>query len=89
MPRRFLLTVDAEGRGSLVDKDTGHEIEDVVSVTVVSRANTATRVIVGFLGEVAADIEAHDIERANPPPPRGDTGGITPPRKPPPPPKDW
>jgi hypothetical protein len=70
MPRRFRLIVDDNGRGELVDKDTGQSIEDVVAVSVIARANHATRVIVEFVGEVEADIEAHDIERSPPPPPK-------------------
>jgi hypothetical protein len=68
MSRRFRLIVDDQGRGRLVDKDTGHAIEDVVAVSVIARASHATRVIVEFVGEVEADIEAHDIERLPAPP---------------------
>lgn len=61
--RRFKLTVDAAGRGALIDQATGLAIKGVRAVTIVSRIDEATRVIVEYIGDGAeAEIETEKLE---------------------------
>lgn len=55
--QRFRLQLDATGRGTLFDGD-GRPIDGVVAVSIVGRHGQATRVIVEYLAEVDAEVEA-------------------------------
>lgn len=61
--RRFSLTVDAAGRGVLVDLDTGRPVDGVRAVAVVAKVNEPTRVVVEFLADaVEVQAEAFEVE---------------------------
>lgn len=61
--RRFRLVVNAGGRGSLIDVDTGLAIDGVRAVAVVARIGELTRVVVEFLAaDVEVEAEAPEVE---------------------------